>query len=948
MISAANSELVTLPNHRSDFRRTAQRAACLTRTSGLTLWLIVMAFLPLLTVLMPATSAALQTDPQQLEVNQISGLFSEPDAAMSRMRMELRIRVRNLTEQPLTPSRDDFGLLVNGQRGGMLSGSAMKEIPPGGTAELVLIFSDINPGSGNFPEPGLILQYDPHRGPDSGVVSIDLNQTLRDLTKISSESLGPDGCLALIRINRDLDIPAIWLLDERLKQTLETPARRLIVVAENVQQKLHVSVFGEWIRSEFLVDSPGSLPPDQRLVDVRVAGFTYPGTEIARRHASSAGSDIALHDQVDEAIRQSLRPVYRFVSADVLLGDLLRAPTTVKAAAATSVDRLSRDQQQTLFDALLNDSEETLAPIIPDLFRCSDPQVTNVLQQLASSSREQTAAAAVRCLAQSSSPEVQRIFEELWRHPAASQAAFLQDAIVSATIEIDDHRWASFVALWVETRLRNVAQGNGSVAQRQGSTDTSLSPNPDLPDDRPPAVDDRGDPAAEVPAPAAPPDEPDAANPPAPMNRGEVERLTLALAYLRAHGDVSALNIQRQWLLQIPIPQIQDVVVQNIWGWQQAEDEALVRAYIRTRLNSGQITDTTRNAVLIFPDREWSEALLKDFRQVSTPLHARRRSLQSALRCSDTQTLDQLVSSIDSLDTQSQGFLLEHLAAVGYPSWHEIAERLFRNNGPLFHQLMDILLADGSERSVLIMTRRLDELITPENGSREITPENRMHAERLISRVSLFVHPEARKVLNRCARSTDEIIRGRTQGAFAAAARRSPSEPIYAMALSSFYAGQFQEALQAVEQAIEADELRASLYLLRGEILLRMDRTDEAKQSLLYADFLNPESPAIWLQIALLKTQQSRIDEGLKLVDEALKLGESDPLHFVSAAAVFSEAAARCPPEEADRKAEFIDKSFTQLETARSNGFANMSRLQLDSIFAPLKDDPRWKAIASP
>ncbi len=143
--------------------------------------------------------------------------------------------------------------------------------------------------------------------------------------------------------------------------------------------------------------------------------------------------------------------------------------------------------------------------------------------------------------------------------------------------------------------------------------------------------------------------------------------------------------------------------------------------------------------------------------------------------------------------------------------------------------------------------------------------------------MSLFVHPEARKVLNRCARSTDEIIRGRTQGAFAAAARRSPSEPVYALALSSFYGGQFPEALQAVEQAIEADELRAALYLLRGEILLRMNRTDEAMQSLLYADFLNPESPAVWLQIALLKTQQSRIDEGLKLVEAALKLGESDP-----------------------------------------------------------------------
>ncbi len=311
---------------------------------------------------------------------------------------------------------------------------------------------------------------------------------------------------------------------------------------------------------------------------------------------------------------------------------------------------------------------------------------------------------------------MQRILEELWRHPDVSQAAFLQDAIVSATIDIDDHRWASFVALWVENRLRKVTQ-SGSPR------DTSLPQSPDLPEDQPPAVDDRGDPAAEAPAPAALPDEPDAANAPVPMNRGELERLTLALAYLRAHGDVSALNIQRQWLLQIPIPQIQDVVVQNIWGWQQAEDETLVRAYIRTRLNSGQITDTTRNAVLIFPDREWSEALLRDFRQVSTPLHARRRSLQSALRCSDTQTLDQLVNSIDSLDTQSQGFLLEHLAAVGYPTWHEIAERLFRNNGPLFHQLMDILLADGSERSVLIMTRRLDELITPEAGSTEITPK---------------------------------------------------------------------------------------------------------------------------------------------------------------------------------------------------------------------------------
>ncbi len=273
---AANSELVTLPNHRFDVYHTARKTDCQPQTNNRTRWLAGIVLLTLLMVSASASSAAAQTEPQQLEVHQISGLFSEPDAATSRMRMELRIRIRNLTELPFTPSRDDFGLLVDGQRGGTLSGSAMKEIPPGGTSELILIFSDINPGAGNFPEPKLILQYDPHRGADNSVVSIDLNQTLRDLTKMSLESLGPDSCLALIRINRDLDIPAVWLLSEQLKQTLETPARRLIVVADNVQQKLHVSVFGEWIRNEYLLDSPGSLPPDKRLVDVRVAGFTYP------------------------------------------------------------------------------------------------------------------------------------------------------------------------------------------------------------------------------------------------------------------------------------------------------------------------------------------------------------------------------------------------------------------------------------------------------------------------------------------------------------------------------------------------------------------------------------------------------------------------------------------------------------------------------------------------
>ena len=88
------------------------------------------------------------------------------------------------------------------------------------------------------------------------------------------------------------------------------------------------------------------------------------------------------------------------------------------------------------------------------------------------------------------------------------------------------------------------------------------------------------------------------------------------------------------------------------------------------------------------------------------------------------------------------------------------------------------------------------------------------------------------------------------------------------------------EALYAVDRAIDLDEGNPRHFWLRADILHDLDRLDEAFNAVDCAIDLDGESPAhFWLRACILQDLE-RLDEALYAVDRAIDLDKKTPRHF--------------------------------------------------------------------
>ncbi len=888
--------------------------------------------------------AGLRSADIEIQVREVRAGFANR-LDVRQFRLDFKLIIQNSSTEAVQLSREQFRLECDGESFPVLTTSSLRVVPSGKEQAIELSFSGINIDREQLGEPNLTLIWS---GQDVEQ-RVELNQKIRDTSPIVTRLLGPDGSLGLLQVGRDVAVLAVSLLRDHIQKLHKDGCRRLVFIPDHADRQMQTDEPVAWLErlltshvtsgSDVTTSSQTETLEGDAFLDVRLC-FHRPHRDSVGGPASQEPVKLRYHARVDEAVVAALTPVYRFVEPELILRDLFESDRGVCEAAATAIDRLDTSQQEELFERLLTASNGNLDVVIPQLHRITSPGAISVLGQLALADDEQVSAAAIQCLTLSMQTDAERKLTELWNCTDAPLREQLQDRIVASAIEADDHRWSEFVLNYSEKQLEAAANGNmqftaGFIEAQNGHAEAGKAAVADV----------RGDAAAELPAPAEPPADPDGPIPFKVVSNEELGRLRLALAYLRSHENERSLDLLRRHLLAISLPQLQDIVAESIWAWQRESDGELIRTFLRSRLTSHQITDTIRNAVLIFPDTEWAPYLLEEFRSENTNPRSRQRSLQSALRCANPETLRPLIDQFYVLDNQFQLVILEHVAAVDYPGWHELAEKSFYGSSSLFNQVMDVLHTDGSERAILILCRRLNKLIEPVPGTNDVRPEDRVFAERLISRVSLFAHPEARRILNRCSRCPDGLIRGRTQGALSAAARRSPSEDNFKSAIELLDAGATDEALSMVNSAIRNDELRPGLYLLRGRILLRMSELAEAEADIRRADQLNPESADIWCGMAMLFVLQGEIQRGVKLADAAANLDPTDTMNLVVASSVFAQALTSDVSASAETQRRYADRGLALLNQAIDHGFSNGSRFKQGPEFSAFRNQPGWQSL---
>lgn len=888
---------------------------------------VVLALIPL-TAPPPAAACAGQTTPgdgSPIELtieDTVAHVAPAPDRVSTVLRVALTVRVRNRSDQPVQVSPDQFSLHCGEHRAVSTSFSSptpfrQTRLDPQASSVGSVWFTHHEVPEGE-PQMQLVWQD----GRSESVTHVSVDDHLRAESAMSVERLGPDGCLAVLRTRRRLDPLSVWLLSDHLGQTGAAGCRRLVISvrADNGDRMITDDVFqwllqaGEHVPEEAIRAVPFEDCPAQFL-DVHLAGVQRSAD---RRRGQRDG--IGMHGSEASAVSAALRPVYRRVPVAQVLSDVTHEHPGVREAALTgAMDRLSIAEVRDLLNRITPDDDLTRRLIAEELYRLPDDRVLQLLVPLARHPAPDVADAAIRSLTRCTASETASVLRRLRdEHP------HLRHRIAAAAIQSDDDRWVPLITDHAIAMLQALSVPDSDSESAPLPPDDPVDPNAGTSFSRgmrPPPVPD------------SPPDSGD--------RRGRLSSLREVLEFTDPERLEEVLAVAAEVLPDLKNTAAQDDVAMFLVQHDHGQYSGRVKSWIADRLQQNRVTSTVGNLIQLYPNPEWTEHLLALSQDDALSASRRQQLVQHALRCASSSQLELFVDRFPELDIPSQGSVLTRLADANRPGWRSLADRVLATESGAFNQATEALHSDSSEASIAILIRHLQNRLDAINREPGVGGDRVVAAKTLIIKLALISHPESRRVLNRCLRSSHGEIRHQAMNSLSAVARRSPANSLLPQISELRRAGEYEQALEVANECVAADQLFAEGYLFRATVRLRLGDVTGALGDLQIADGLSPEDTGILVSIALARVRLGELDAGLELARSVLQMDPEDVFNQYNVACVFARAAEQ-PDVSPSVRGEFVARAFELLFDSVSPDEADLQHVLNDHDLAVLHDQPQW------
>jgi tetratricopeptide (TPR) repeat protein len=776
-----------------------------------------------------------------------------------------------------------------------------------------------------FPQGAPMMELEWQSGQSRVRVSVD--EFLVAQSQYSSTVLGPQDSLLLIRGQRRLDALSVWQLANLLRETGNRRPRRLVIALDHRASNPVISdQVLRWLlraletpRTEDVAPVPiPDCPAD--FLEIHLAGFRRSSS----RGGTVRGSAIRVHRTEDEAVAAALGELYRHSAPGTLLDGFHSAhPGIRKAILESAIDRLTITQIRKLLSDTVNKRDEVATMVAKGLYRVPDPDVFPLLLELALDPVPQVSEAAVRSLTMHPGSEAVLAVLDLWE-----RRIDLRGQIITSAIQSRDDRWGRLITDHAISLLRQAA---GSQTEVLGETAPlppghSIDPNGNTTfrDQNPLDVEY----ATSVPATS--------------RLQGQLQQV---LGYSDPDRLQDVMSVACDVLPAVKSPGVQDVVAMFIVQHDRGNRASVIRAYIADRLERRLLSDPLGNLIYLYPDSRWTEQLLQMAESPKFSAKERGQTVHRALRCASSTQLNLFADAFDDFSTSLQGVILQQLAAAEHPQWRRLADNALARHHELFNTALEVLHNDGSEESITILHRQLQSRL---DGLKDETDQQNASrlTEKLIIKVSLFSHPESRRLLNRCKRSSAENVRRQALSSLSAAARRSPANSSLENVRLLRRNGEYEAAMDKVNACIEADGLLPEAWLMRAALRLRNDEILTALSDLETANRLSPEEPGILSTIALATVRTGNVAEGLAMARQTLALDPHEESNQYNIACVYARAAESHDVTESLRS-EYIRTAFRLLNGSTSTNFADPSHVLRDPDLRGLHDFDEWSAYVA-
>jgi hypothetical protein len=384
--------------------------------------------------------------------------------------------------------------------------------------------------------------------------------------------------------------------------------------------------------------------------------------------------------------------------------------------------------------------------------------------------------------------------------------------------------------------------------------------------------------------------------------------------------------------------------LQHLIQTRDPENESVIRQCITQRLAAGQVSQTLASAAATYRDSAWTEPLLESFRQVSGVERTSPQLFHAALQCASDSQLDQMITQRADFNLTQRGELLQHLSRINHSQWKLLAEELIASPNELSSGVIQLLVQDASEESLIIVRTRLESYVAALEGTPDASIEGQRFFNTLIAPISMLVHPECRRLMNRLSRSSNSFVSRRAKDLVADASRRSPAARLLVAARMQREAGKDPEADEALDACLELDPLLPDVYVSRASALMHRNEFSKSMEDLRVADRLSPEDIETQSMIALVMVRLDVIEPGLEFAEKVVALAPDDWVSLYNGACTFARATESSIPS-AEAKQVYADRAIALLKKSAELKFDDSDHLQKDADLFSLHQHKDWKTV---
>lgn len=844
---------------------------------------------------LPTTGNADSSTPG-FDVTQIDGtlVLSAVDRNTRMLKLTVRVSVRNDTSETVSVERSQFELFARSEpvpasRVESNEGLTVVRLEPEKSARGLLWFAPI-PFDGD--EMPLELRWTPPYSDQP--VTLNLNACLRRLNVTSTEHIGPQAELCVLRVRRGPDILSAWALRDTLTELHRNSTQRVILTPDAGDNLTVTEEFLIWLVSMLEPSAGGhtqaplisATPVPATTLQFRfigLAGFS----EQLRRSYRIGRYPVRQYRTLEDAVCTALTPIYRFVPMETVIRDLKNSRAGVRRAAmAGGVDRLTAEQAAAILEQARSSSEELQIEVAPVLSLIPGEEAVHALKDLCLNGSAAVTPLAMRSLVSSRDETVGSAMGEIWT--AGITAPRIQSDLVRAIVDMGDDRWHSLVSAYVSMYL-----------QQAGQPDTGTVP---------------------------------------------AESIAGALRYLQRRDQSAILSDVQRQLLHIRHPAVQDMFLQFLLQSNEPGNEAVIRECITRRLAQGTLSSVVASAAAGLRDPSWTEPLLNGARQTSGEERGAPLYFSAALECATQEQLNGFIERKTEFSTAQQTELLHYMAGINHSQWRTMASEMIKSPGDGVNELLLLLAQDASEDSLQILRARLREYVDSLEGTPDASVQGQHFFQTLMAQMSMFVHPECRRLMNQLAIDDNAYVSERAIRMRDEARRRSPAFRMMGEELRLRTLQQDRDADEALEQCLELDPLMPEVYVRRSSIRMHQGRFQESLKDLEAAENLSPDDIEVQSHMALVRVRLNEIDGGLAFAEQIISRAPRNWVGLYNGACAFARATESELPTEAE-KSRYADRAIAILMMTASLKFDDVDHLLKDSDLFSLHSHAGWTTV---